>query len=144
MSKITLFDGSEILISAKQAQALERSLADNTDGFVKVNDNTIKKNAISSITPGGITETDLPYTSKQIGSGNVCKSQYSIQLEINNIARSEGGSKWSKLVTDKAWREQTRQKLRVSGALWCDSKANECHCDSNYQPQAGRHQKNPV
>ncbi len=60
---------------------------------------------------------------------DTCNAQYSIQREINNIAKDGGGAEWAKLITDKAWREQTRLRLRDSTETWCDYKANTCACE---------------
>lgn len=61
-----------------------------------------------------------------------CRGQYSIQNEINKIAKEEGGAKWAKLISDKKWREQTRMILRQTSDEWCDYRENECYCDSEF------------
>lgn len=69
---------------------------------------------------------------RQIEAKNRCRGQYSIQLEINNIAKAEGKG-WGKLITDKRWREKTRQKLLKTGTdQWCDYKSGECACEDSY------------
>lgn len=61
-------------------------------------------------------------------AGKMCHGKYSIQSEINNIAKGEGEKGWAKLVTDKKWRETTRKTLRSTQVKWCDYKAKECAC----------------
>lgn len=60
--------------------------------------------------------------------GKICYGKYSIQKEINNIAKGEAGKDWAKLVTDKKWRESTRKTLISTGATFCDYKAKKCAC----------------
>lgn len=105
----------------------------------ELGEDTIMSGQITKITRNKVTQADIPnFTQAVLGEGNRCKAQYSIQLEINRLAKSEG-HKWAKLIADKSWREETRQKLRETGAQWCDYRAGECACDGIYQPAAGRH-----
>lgn len=77
-----------------------------------------------------------------------CKAQYSIQSEINRIAKDVSGRKsddnpdgvmWMKLIGDKDWRAMIYEKLRDSDVKWCDDRRNECACDDAYEPAPGRH-----
>jgi hypothetical protein len=128
MSKVKLFDGNELLINERQADALEQSLSDSNDGYVKINGNMVKKTAISSVMKGSFYDSDIAdYSKPAIPSGKVCRGEFSIQNEINNIAKASGQG-WAKRVMDKTWREKTRLKLRASTEEWCDAKAGTCHC----------------
>lgn len=61
----------------------------------------------------------------------VCRAQYSIQREINNIIRSEGFG-WGKRIRDESYREELRSSLRSQDGLeWCDYRASQCSCDGN-------------
>jgi hypothetical protein len=80
----------------------------------------------------------LPATS--VPGSPRCKGQYSIQLEIMRIARDVSGRKsqdnpqglkWTKLLQDQTWKEETRAVLRATGAQWCDAKVGECACDQS-------------
>lgn len=130
MTKVKLFDETELIITTQQAEALKAALNRSTEGFVTVNGQTIKKNAISSITTGGITEDDLPnFNLRAIPSGKVCTGKFSINTEINRIAQDEGGKDWANLIRNTKWREETRQKLKsIPGTLWCDYREGSCHC----------------
>lgn len=77
-----------------------------------------------------------------------CKAQYSIQAEINRIAKDVSGRKsadnpegklWMKLIGDKKWRAMIYDKLRESGVKFCDDRRQECACDDAYEPAPGRH-----
>ena len=105
----------------------------------ELGDDTITSGQIMKITKNKPTQADIPsFTQQKLASGNRCKAQYSIQLEINRLAKAEG-AKWGKLIADKKWREETRKALRETGAMWCDDRAKECACDDNYAAVAGRH-----
>lgn len=103
--------------------------------YVEIHGNTVRTSEILAVTKNQPTQADLaPGTT--LPKGKRCRAQYSIQLEINRLARGEGGKAWPKLIRDKAWREVTRQKLRaIPGTLWCDAQANECHCDEDAPTQ---------
>ncbi len=64
-------------------------------------------------------------------SENYCKGQYSIQHEINNLARSSRED-WSKRITSQKWRQSVRLKLQTQTNEWCDYKANTCYCEPDY------------
>lgn len=132
MSKIVLFDKSEFIISKTQTAQLERALAQSTDGFVTVDGRTIKKNAIAAILPGGETEVDIPKPwanqDRQIVAGKVCKAEYSIQNEINMIAKTYAD--WSKRIVSEKWREGVRKKLREQTEQWCDYREGTCACEA--------------
>lgn len=66
----------------------------------------------------------------------ICRGQYSIRLEINNIAKGERN--WGKLIQNKAWREQVRKQLLESSEQWCDYKTNRCACEENYVSYVSR------
>lgn len=77
-----------------------------------------------------------------------CRGQYSIQMEINLLAKKHGssvsddnpdGAHWNKLIRDKDWREMMRQKLLEEGGKWCDYKAGTCACESGYLSSKPRH-----
>lgn len=130
---IKTYDDLEYLIDEKNALALIEAWTNSDKSFpVNLNGTAISSQSIKSITPGALTEADLDRvpTKRQLASGKICQGQYSIQREINNIAKDEGGTKWAKLIRDKQWREETRNKLRQTGEMWCDYRAKECACDA--------------
>jgi hypothetical protein len=130
---------------------------DDTDGFdlkvkwleakkpfpIELDDDTLMSSQIVKITKNRATEADaiqIPdFDAPVLLQGNRCRGQYSIQREINRIAKDEGGRDWAKLVKDKSWRANTRKTLRGTGALWCDYIAGECACDHDFKPVYGRH-----
>ncbi len=106
-----------------------------------------------AILRGGTTEADLPpdiaEAEKLLEAKDRCRGQYSIHWQIAMIAHDVSGEKsdanpegkkWPKLVRDKAWKEMTRQRLRtMQQEGWCDYKAGECACDSEYLSDGPRH-----
>lgn len=65
----------------------------------------------------------------KLATGKVCTGQKSIQKEINDIAKAEGGN-WQKRIQDKKWREKTRKTLREANPEgWCDYRENQCSCE---------------
>lgn len=75
----------------------------------------------------------IDWSQEALPSGKICNGEYSIQKEINNIAKDEGD--WGTLIRDKKWREKTRQKLLSMSDKWCDFKTNSCACDGLSQSQ---------
>lgn len=61
-------------------------------------------------------------------SKDVCRGQYSIQKEINSLARASGAD-WPKKIRSEKWREAVRKKLRASTSEWCDYREQICSCD---------------
>lgn len=105
----------------------------------ELGDDTITSGQIMKITRNKVSQADIPsFTQAKLGEGTRCKAQYSIQVEINRLAKAEG-RKWPKLIADKAWREEQRQGLLETGALWCDYRAGTCACDDVYVATADRH-----
>jgi hypothetical protein len=132
---IETWDDKQYTVDDRNGLALMEAWTDSDKAFpVQLGNEAISSSAIKAITPQRLTMADMPqnrdYKPNALPSGKICRAQYSIQKEINNIAKDEGGPKgWAKLVTDKHWREETRQKLRQPGVMWCDYKAGECACD---------------
>jgi hypothetical protein len=86
---------------------------------------------IKSVVSAPNPKIDIPeFPSDRLPQGKICHSTRSIQLEINNIARTDFPKTWAKKIQDNKWREAIRQQLRESGVEWCDSKANECICNA--------------
>ena len=129
MSKVTLFDGTEFFINQRQTDMLKESINKSTEGFITVEGKTVKKNAISSIIPGGITELDRIFgLDRQVSSGKVCRGEKSIQREINNVIKQTYPNDWAKKIASKKGREAIRLKLLTKNAEWCDAKERTCHC----------------
>lgn len=77
-----------------------------------------------------------------------CRGQYSIQKEINHMAKklsgrasedNPDGVHWNVLIRDKDWREMMRQKLLEEGGKWCDYKSGACACEADYLSAKARH-----
>jgi len=69
------------------------------------------------------------FDSPVLPSGSVCKGQYSIQKDINQIIKDEGQG-WAKNIQDKTYRDKIRLQLRtLPGVKWCDHYAGECACE---------------
>ncbi len=66
------------------------------------------------------------YNDNQI-EDNKCRGQYSIQNEINHIAKEH--KDWAKKIQNKKWREDTRQFLWTLSQEWCDFKKGVCNCE---------------
>jgi hypothetical protein len=131
MYKISDEEGFDL--KAKRAEAKRPFL-------VELEDDQYYSNEIAAIRRQKITQADIPnFEQATLPSGPKCNAQYSIQREINQIAQDLSGQvspdnpdglKWSKLVTDKTWRESMRQQLHDQpGGKWCDAKAAECACE---------------
>lgn len=69
---------------------------------------------------------------------DMCRGQYSIQLEIMRIAKDVSSKKssdnpdaktWPMLLKDKQWKEQVSRELRQGTGDWCDYKSGDCACD---------------
>ncbi len=59
----------------------------------------------------------------------VCIGQYSIQREVNNIARHEHPLAWKLKINDATFRDEAYQQLRAGNSEWCDYRAGTCYCD---------------
>ena len=111
---------------------------------VRIGEDSVLSSQIVSIAKEHLTQadwltSDVIAESKRIEAKDHCRGEYSIQLEVNRIAHDEGGKDWKKLITDKAWREQARLRLREMNSQWCDYKANECVCEAEYLSDQPRH-----
>jgi hypothetical protein len=73
-----------------------------------------------------------------------CRGQYSVQREVNRIARDEGGREWGKLIQGQIWRDTIRQQLLQTGGGWCDYKTGKCACEIDYAPRPGQHMQGAV
>lgn len=146
---LKLKDKTEIIITQDEAAAIQKVLEEGSVDFVHIGRSSVSRSLIAGIFEGGLTQADVPnFEQREIDAGKRCRGQYSIQLEINNIAHTEGGAvsdlnpkgvKWSKLIKDKAWREMVRQQLRATGQQWCDYRADECACEPGYKSGEPRH-----
>lgn len=104
---------------------------------IEINGNIFRLYDVASVRYSATIKRELPTVSidhlidaaaNKDKHGNKCRAQYSIQREINALAKAEGN--WTKLLRDKEWREKTRLELwSHKGVLWCDDKVKECACD---------------
>ena len=83
------------------------------------------------------TDAMTDENTKRMEAAKRCRGQYSIQNEINKIAKGEGAT-WGKLIQDKKWREETRQKLLQTQAEWCDYKTSSCACEKDFLSTAAK------
>ncbi len=65
---------------------------------------------------------------KQLQASKPCRGQFSIQKEINDLAKKYPD--WAKRINDKNWREAAYQKLLTTDKQWCDYKTNTCSCNN--------------
>ena len=126
--RVVLKDRTEILVTPEQAEKLKDLLLDNDDGFVDINNQVMRKSRIVEIRSDGLKLDDVPQFD-QIESGQKCHGQYSIQNEINQIAKNEHPKEWSKLIRDPKWRNETYKHLKALSSEWCDYKTNQCYCE---------------
>jgi len=137
---VKTFDNREYNIDSEDAMKLIEAWKDAERPFpVDLGGEAINSASIKTIEPRAVSELDTPElfrrqdeATKRLEAGTRCRGQYSIQKEINDIARQEGGRKWAKLIRDNKWREKTRLKLGETPAYWCDYRAGECACEADY------------
>lgn len=125
--RVVLKDKTEILVTPEQAEKLKDLLLENDDGFVDIDNQVIRKSRVVEIRSDGLKLTDLP-SFEPLESGEKCHGRYSIQNEINQIAKTDHPDNWSKLIRDPRWREETYRQLKDISSEWCDYKTNQCYC----------------
>ena len=95
---------------------------------VEIGDDAYLVGDIKSIVKVSAPVDYVPITKEPLRiDSNKCHAQYSIQCEINNIAREYPD--WAKKIRDKRWREDMRQNLWEITQEWCDDKKGTCNCD---------------
>lgn len=142
---ITTWDDAVYTLDNVNAEKLIDAWTEADKPFpVDIGGAAFSSSSIKSITPNHVTEADLPKANdklKQLQAGKRCRGQYSIQAEINKAAKELGGKDWAKLIQNKAWREKIRNQLRTTPADWCDYKAGECACESDFLSYKARHDR---
>lgn len=137
MRIMVLTDGKRIPVTEKEEISIVGDLDNGSSDRVQIKGVPYKKTFIAYFDDPSREELESgrildvwPNSKVQIlTNGKRCKAEYSIQREINAIARDEGGKGWARLVTDAKWREEMRLALRSTPAKWCDYRANECACE---------------
>lgn len=130
---LKMTDRTEMYVSRAEGDSIRKALTKSETGFLTVRGTTIKKTAVLKLEEGGTDPLapgffDKPKT--PLESGKRCRAQYSIQREINDIAKNEHPHDWAKYIKSTKWREATRLKLRqAKDVVWCDAKAGECACE---------------
>jgi hypothetical protein len=111
---ITLRNKQVYTLSDQKAESLKELWATSKQSFVmELNGDTYKSSEIVSITKNKPTEADIPnFDNPPLPQGKMCRGEYSIQKEINNIARHDHPNDWPKYIKNKHWREQMRLQLR--------------------------------
>ena len=141
---IATYDERTFTIDEKNGLALIDKWTNAPKAFpVNLGSEAISSGLIKSITPNQLPEADRPTSwlddAKAIAAGKQCRGQYSIQLEINRIARHEYPNEWATKIQDKAWREEIRRTLLATTDQWCDHKTGTCSCDPNFKSTFKRH-----
>lgn len=117
-------DRTEMFVSTTEGEGIRKALTKSAEGFVTVRGVTIKKTSISKIEPGGVDPKinlfDKP--SKELATGQLCRAEKPLGLELIRLAKHN-----PKLLADKQWREDQKQKLRAQSD-WCDGELNTCAC----------------
>ena len=126
---VKFLDRSEMFVTKEEGEKIRQALTRSAEGFLTVRGITFKKTAVSKLEEGGYDPNkkpnlfDSPQDRKRLEVG-ACRSTKPINLEIIRIATREGNPK---LLKDKKWREEQKQKLRDTGN-WCDRETGECAC----------------
>lgn len=136
MRVMVLTDGKRIPVNDKEEYGITKALDDDGDRVI-VKGTPYKKTLIGyfddprtdELQAGHVTDLWPKAKVYNVGTGKFCQGQHSIQSEINNIAREEGGRDWAKLITNKDWREATRKKLWELKDDWCDNSEGVCNCE---------------
>ena len=98
--KVVLKDKTEIFITNEQSDKITTELLKEGDGFIKINGQTIRKSRIVEIRTNTLTSSDISdFNNLSIEKGNKCRGQYSIQNEINHIAKEH--KDWAKKIQNK-------------------------------------------
>ncbi|HVB24098.1 MAG TPA: hypothetical protein VNG51_19325 [Ktedonobacteraceae bacterium] len=156
---VTLRDGTTHRLDNENGLSLRDTWESAKHPFpARLGDGSVLSSQIVSIAKEQLTQPDwltseVIQESKRIEAKDHCRGQYSIQKQINDIAHDEGGHvtgpnpeglKWSKLIQDTAWREKVRSQLRGMNNQWCDYRAGECACESEYLSDKARHNPEEV
>lgn len=133
---VTTFDNNEYSIDEEDAKDLIEAWKGSERSFpVDLGSATISSGSIKSITPRRVTEADVPPQiiegQKRVEAGTRCRGQYSIQNEINKIAKASDAD-WGKKIKSKEWRAKVRERLLETEADWCDYKTGTCHCEPEF------------
>jgi hypothetical protein len=132
---ITTFDDKQHQVDNEFGTDLIEAWMNSDKSFpVDLGHEAINSSTIKSINPMRVTEAELPRPIREthypkLSSGKTCTAQKSIQHKLNNIAQTEGGKDWAKLIKDTKWREKTRLKLWESSEDWCDYRVGTCACE---------------
>ncbi len=125
---IKLRDNSVYTLEDIDGESLKNALITSNKPFmVELNNDTVLSSQIISIKKNAVSEPEIN-TYDQLPIGKKCRGQYSIQNEINNIARAEN-DKWQELIINKNWRDEVRLKLWSLNDEWCDYGKGTCFCE---------------
>lgn len=129
---LKLKDKTEYSITENEAEKITEMLTQKLD-WIKLGAEMISRTMVAGIfedhsPPMKIPDFDLPLLEEE--AKGRCRGQYSIQLEVNNIAQIFDN--WGELIGNKGWRQQTRDTLRETTDVWCDFKTGDCHCEDDY------------
>lgn len=132
--KVIFRDRTSTVIEQKRGEKLkELLLSPRPPQNIEINGELYRASEVVAVKMAVASEDSIPTVDWQdipvLPQGNKCQGLYSIQSEINNIAKSDYPQTWAKLIVDKKWRAEVRQKLLDSSEMWCDSKTGVCFCN---------------
>lgn len=138
---VTVRGGAVYTLNEANGSSLQSAIELAKKPFpVRIEDDMVLSSQIVSITKNKKTQLDLPDEPALAERAYTrCRGQYSIQCEINNIAKSEHPHDWSKYIKDDEWRDQIRARLLESTYEWCDYKPGKCICEAGYLSSKSRH-----
>lgn len=136
---IKFYNQPEVIVSNEVGEKIMAELAkpeSERQKYVKIDGEMYSLANMSAVTKGGYIEPDIKKVEEVFGTlpaGPTCRGQYSIHKELIRIALSEKGG--ARKLKDKAWREETLEKLRASTDKWCDNKKGTCFCEDDFRPE---------
>lgn len=138
MKYVILKTKQKVLIKNEDLKAIDDAMCDDDISHVRINGLLYSVSAISHFEDAtGVTDPNAPSSTLgiRLNTGNICRGQFSIQLEVIGIACR---LKKLRLLNDPKWTNEQLKELRKTGKVWCDHRKNKCACEPNYQPVGGR------
>ena len=126
--KITFRNKTTKIVTDNRGKQLGQLLMDGKVKVVEIDEAIYRISEINSVAPCYEASSRTILEDHQLES-TTCKGMYSIQAEINSIAKSEYPDRWAEVIRNGIWREKTRSELLSQSDHWCDSKMNVCNCD---------------
>jgi hypothetical protein len=132
--RVTFRDRTTALLENSKGEQLKKYLLSNRPPVnIEINGELYRASEIISVKKAVATEDNIPvadWNTLRLPTGKKCHGQYSVQNEINKIAKNTYGKvHWSKLIHDKKWRESIYQELLKTPDKWCDYKKGTCYCE---------------